>query len=85
MNFAKGIRKDFQPPLKSMQARSQGFPEGGSSTRNASRAPRGRGSGGRSRPPEALGYLEQNPQSSNFQAFHSYFRKVLFFKDFHQI
>ena len=44
-----------------LQARRQEFPEGGSSTRNASRAPRGRGSGGRSRPPEALGYLEQNP------------------------
>ena len=45
----------------SVQARRQEFPEGGSSTRIASRAPRGRGSGGLERPPEAQGYLEQNP------------------------
>ena len=50
------------------QARTQEFPEGGSLTRVASRAPRearcsyGRGYGGRTRPPEALGYLEQNPE-----------------------
>ena len=43
------------------QARRQEFPEGGSTTSIANRAPRGRGSGGRSRPPETLGYLEQNP------------------------
>ena len=51
-----------------LQARRQEFPEGGSPTRIASRAPRkarcsyGRGCGGRSRPQEALGYLEQNPE-----------------------
>ena len=39
------------------QARSQEFPERGSSTSIANRAHRGRGS----RPPETLGYLEQNP------------------------
>ena len=39
----------------------QEFPEGGSSTRIASRAPHGRGSGGLERLPEAQGYLEQNP------------------------
>ena len=44
-----------------LQARRQEFPEGGSSTRIASRASRGRGSGGLERPPEAQGYLEQNP------------------------
>ncbi|XP_078315658.1 uncharacterized protein LOC111127840 isoform X2 [Crassostrea virginica] len=52
-------RKDKQ--MYMYQARRQEFPERGSSTRNASHAPRGRGSRGRSRPPEALGYLEQNP------------------------
>nr|XP_022328821.1 uncharacterized protein LOC111127840 isoform X2 [Crassostrea virginica] len=52
-------RKDKQ--MYMYQARRQEFPERGSSTRNASHAPRGRGSGGGSRPPEALGYLEQNP------------------------
>ena len=44
-----------------LQARRQEFPEGGSSTRIASRAPRDRGSGGLERPTEAQEYLEQNP------------------------
>ena len=43
------------------QARRQDFPDGGSSTRIASRAPRGMESGDLARPPEAQGYLEQNP------------------------
>ena len=78
------------------QVHRQEFPEGGSATRIAScAAPRearnfcGRWSGGRSRPPEALAYLVKNPPPSKFQAFHSNFRKVLFFntyyKDFLQI
>ena len=45
------------PPPK--HARRQKTMKGGS-TREASRY-YGRGSGGRSRPPEALGYLVQNP------------------------
>ena len=66
-----------------------GILKGGLSTRIASRAPGCKGSGGRSRPTEALGYF--GAKSCNLaisrhiiQAFgKSYFSK-LFFKDFHQ-
>ena len=50
-----------------LQARRQEFPEGGSSTRIASRAPRGRGSGSPEWPPETQRYLEQNSSIKQFQ------------------
>ena len=66
-----------------MQARRQEFPERGSSTRNASRALRGRGSGGGSKPPEALGYLEQNPAILQFSGISFILSKSpVFFKRF---
>ena len=60
----------LQPPdslcnefLVKMQARRQEFPEGGSSTRVASRAKRGAlTTGGLGAAQEALGYLEQNSE-----------------------
>ena len=69
-----------------MQARSQEFPEGGSLTREASHAPRkarcsyGRGMGAAQGPQKLWGIWSKILKSSNFQALHLNFRKVLFFK-----
>ena len=65
-----------------IQARRQEFPEGGSSTRVASRAPReARCCLGAAQGPQKLwGIWSKVLKSSNFQALHSNFRKVLFFK-----
>ena len=63
-----------------LQARMQEFPEGGSSTRIASRASRGRDLGALSDPQKPRGIWSKILQSSNFKALHSNFRKVLFFK-----
>ena len=56
-----------------MQARRQEFPEGGSSTRVALTA-------GGLGAVQGLGIWNKILKSSNFQALHSNFRKVLFFK-----
>ena len=65
----------------SYQARRQEFPEGGSSTRIGSRPPRGRGSRGLERPPEAqrvFGAKSFNLAISRH--IHSNFRKSCFSK-----
>ena len=60
-----------------LQARRQKFPEGGSSTRVALTAG---GSGAAQGPQKLWGIWSKILQSSNFQALHSNFRKVLFLK-----
>ena len=57
-----------------IQARRQEFPEGGSSTRFASRAPRGRGFGGLEQSQKPRDIWSKILQSSNFKALHSNFR-----------
>ena len=71
-DFLKRFQVSRSP--KDFQARRQDFPEGGSSTRIGNRASRGRS-------PKALAYWSKILQSSNFQALHANFRKVLFFQN----
>ena len=59
------------------QARRQEFPEGGSSTRIALTAG---GLGAAQGPQKLWGIWNKILKSSNFQALHSNFRKVMFFK-----
>ena len=72
-------------PIHTYQARRQEFPEGGSSTRAKRGALTAGGLGATQGPQKLWGIWSKILKSSNFQALHSNFRKVMFFKTDHMI